>query len=249
MDEKRIKGGKYKIRDMQDFFEKRAARKLSHRYSYSIYHDNAPEVAMERDEFEKKKILPFLNMKAEDMILDIGCGVGRWADAFLPLLSSGKYVGVDFSSSVLDIAKEHFGEDDRLSFLRGSFQELIPVLDNASLAVPYDIIMINGVLMYINDDEINDCLSCIKTLLGKNGTVYIKESIGVEERFTLKDFYSDEMKTEYSAIYRSKDEYTVLLDETFDEKNYKKINEGFTWEGINWDRKETESYYWIIRRS
>ena len=56
-----------------------------------IYQDKNPMLAKERDLFEKKKIKDILNVSKNDVILDIGCGIGRWADGMSEKVK--KYVG------------------------------------------------------------------------------------------------------------------------------------------------------------
>ena len=83
------------VQSTKAFFDNRKKKELPHRYNYVNYQDDKPEVALERDRIEKGKIERFIHFKESDYILDIGCGVGRWGDAIIPQLNSGKYVGVD----------------------------------------------------------------------------------------------------------------------------------------------------------
>ena len=90
---------------VKTFFEERAKKALPHKYNYVIYQDDHPELAIQRDEYEKKFILEKIYINDGIKILDIGCGVGRWADAFVNY-NIGKYVGTDICSEFLQIAQE-----------------------------------------------------------------------------------------------------------------------------------------------
>ncbi len=230
------------------FFEERTGKKLPHRYNYVIYQDSNPELALERDRYEKEKMLPFLAVREDSRILDIGCGVGRWADELTKHLNGGCYIGVDYSEGLLQIAKEAHPDTAQCRFLHGSFQQTGTLLKEEKAPDAYDVILINGVLMYINDDEIADCLAEADRLTLNGGRIYIKESVGIEKRFTLKDFYSRELTHNYNAIYRSIAEYTELLKAAFPEARYEICSMGETWKQEQENRKETTSYYWILKK-
>lgn len=229
------------------FFDQRVNKKLFHRYNLVNYQDNHPELAIERDRIEKNKILPLLNFTPESMILDIGCGVGRWGDELAPKLSTGLYVGVDYSEQLIKVAKNYALEDGtfgKRKYFVGKFQEINSLLKLNKIE-KFDIILINGVLMYINDYDIKDCIKTLPLLLLENGIIYIKESVGINNRFTLKDIYSEELTSQYSAIYRSINEYDTLFYKLFPGmKTYVK-GETFDSSSLH-NRKETTSYFWIF---
>ncbi len=84
--------------------------------------------------------------------------------------------------------------------------------------------------------------------LDSGGILYLKEPVGINERFTLNDFYSEELSSGYSAIYRSLSEYTNLLTDTFFSKGYTHIACSPTWPEDLENRKETTNYYWILKK-
>lgn len=95
IDEKKVK----------DFFNARVKRNLPHRYNYVIYQDNNPELAMERDKYEKEFINGIIDFKVNAQVIDIGCGVGRWAD-FFKEKGINQYIGMDLSEELLKIARD-----------------------------------------------------------------------------------------------------------------------------------------------
>ena len=251
--EKRVSGKKIPIgkEEIHAFFENRTKKELPHRYNYVIYQDANPKLAIERDQHEKSLIQKYLRLDKNNRVLDIGCGVGRWADEVVKLFfedAKGEYVGVDFSEKLLDVAREHFEGNAKCQFLCGSFQNLKTVLEENNCTNGYDQVLVNGVLMYINDNEVGVCLDNVDTYLRHGGIVYIKEPVGVNERFTLNQFYSEELTSEYSAIYRSLAEYTALFTEAFFKKDYTLVACSPTWPEDLENRKETMNYYWILRK-
>ena len=102
--------------------------------------------------------------------------------------------------------------------------------------------------MYINDDDIEKCLINARNFMAPGGIIYIKESVGVGDRLTLNKFYSKEMGSEYSAIYRDIEQYNEIFDRIFEEKSgFEVLNSGHTWDIEHSNRKETSSYFWIIK--
>lgn len=234
--------------NVHEFFENRTNKKLFHRYNLVNYQDNNPQLALDRDRIEKVKMLPYLDVKGNSVILDIGCGVGRWGDELTKYLTTGLYVGVDYSEHLIDVAKEAADKDgtsDKRAYYCGSFQNIQKTLEDNNEYRQFDLIIINGVMMYINDYDLGKCMDAISKLVSKDAKIYIKESVGVSERYTLKDIYSEELSCKYNAIYRSIKEYENVFSML--PTSIRKIAEGETFEdgGLH-NRKETTSYYWIF---
>ena len=179
-------------------------------------------------------------------VLDIGCGVGRWAESILS--SGGIYVGADYSEPLLQLARDAHSQymAEQCKFICSSFQTLDSSLPEETVRNGFDIILINGVMMYINDSELHLCMDVIRNLLIGGGTLYIKESIAYNERLTLDHVYSDELSTEYSAIYRCVTEYESLLRELGE--SYEIIKKGEMWETDFKNRRETTAYYWLMKK-
>lgn len=244
-DEKNIDGAAVK-----KFFENRTKKNVKYRLNVTNLQDGNPEVALMRNQQEVDKILPLLNLKGNSYILDIGCGVGRWADNSLKYLNSvGKYVGTDFCEGVLDLAKEKFKQDCRCEFYVSDIQGIVENLPDILKKHKFDTIIICGILMYVNDAEISRCLNNVYQLLAEHGRIFIREPIALEERLTLDKFYSQECKDEYSAIYRNKSFYEDKFRETFEANGIKCKSDGFLYDESELNnRKETKIYYWIFEK-
>ena len=235
--------------ETKKFFDARSKKKFPYLYNYTNYQDKSPELVLQRDLHEKRKILPILGIEAGMRVLDIGCGVGRWAKSVLS--HGGIYIGVDYSESLLALARDACGAitdgGSRYKFIYSSFQNLSKNLSDECTAQSFDIIIVNGVMMYINDKELDECLENVDALLSPNGLFYVKESVSYGERLTLNGVYSDEMECEYSAIYRSVEEYEKLW-KAFGER-YACIQKGSMYESALNNRKETGAYYWVMRKA
>lgn len=241
----------------QAFFEQRGnnGKQLENKYNYVLFQDDHPQLALERDQKEKQKILPYLlevwNRKSkgtEKVALDIGCGIGRWGEELLK--HNLHYIGIDYSEHLLSIANETLDfQSDRVQLVHGAIQQLSDLVESEQLKRPFDIILINGVLMYLNDTDLLHVLETVATLMDENTILYIKETVSKEQRLTLNGFYSKELVQEYSAIYRYVGEYTSLLEEVLGDKSTMEwIASGELYEDELKNRKETVDYFYLLKR-
>lgn len=236
-------------KDVKNFFDDRKNKKLPYRYNYVNYQDNHPEKVLVRDKIEKERITKYLSVNANDHVLDIGCGVGRWGDYIVPRLENGRYVGVDYTQYFIDLARQDFENDERATFINGRFQELSSCLKQNGEFREYNRILINGVLMYINDADLCVSFEEVEKLAGPECIIYLRESVGVKKRLTLNKFYSEELGARYSVIYRSISEYSSIISKYLLSKGFFILACGPTWnDGIDYSC-ETDNWYWIIQRA
>lgn len=130
----------------------------------------------------------------------------------------------------------------------GYAQDTVSVLREQGAPAKYDIILVNGVLMYLNDADIAQTLAAINELAADNALLYLKESMGVERRLTLDEIQSEALGQSYSAIYRSIAEYESLFDAAFG-ADFSLLEQGPLFEGTMRNRRETLEYYFIWRRN
>lgn len=231
-----------------EFFENRGGdKKLESKYNYVLFQDDAPEIAVKRDKQEKEKICGLLNWDKSDRVLDIGCGIGRWGEI---VLDKGlRYIGIDYSRKLLDIAEESlesFGDNKIL--LHGSFQKFCEVLSREGITGKFQKVFINGVMMYINDTDLENGIQDVLTVCSEKCEVYLKESMAMKERLTLNEFYSDSLSQEYTAIYRSIAEYRELVEKYFIGNGFEIKEEGSLFGEELRNRKETLDYYIVLKR-
>ncbi len=215
------------------------------RYNITMYQDNNPGLAHIRDQEEKKKITSLLSFTKKDSVIDVGCGIGRWADELADKV--GTYVGVDFSDVLVKIANERYQDTNCVNFYEGKFQDLLKVINNNHLPEQYDYVFVNGVFVYINNTDVGGCFDNIKKIIRKGSKIYIKESIAVDKKLILKDYPSDELKCEYNAIYRNLREWSELYSRHLPDTDFNLLSSGYIFPETN-NRAETSHYYWIFEK-
>ena len=231
---------------VKEFFNKRATDfddRLRSRNTTVLLGDNDSEYAENWDSFEKERVLPILDVKKTDSVLDIGCGVGRWAESLIPLC--GDYTGTDLSEEMVRIASDLFSESINSRFINASFQDIFE--NDRIIGKQYQKIIIAGVSMYLNDDDLKKCYEQLDCLLAPEGIVYMEESIGTKKRLSLNNIWSDSLEDHYSAVYRTVDEYKRLLFPLT--KKAQVVQDGFFSELDKEELSETGHWFIIIRKT
>ena len=178
-------------------------------YISMLLQDSNPGLAKERDKIEKELVLSMLNVSEDDRVLDVGCGIGRWAEALVSKIQL--YHGTDLCESLISIASKRFSSDNHVSFQTIGGQDAAPEYLNQK--PPYSLIMSAGVLQYLNDEDCYKTLRNIALCSADKARVFIRVPIALQTRMTLDRHWSDDLKQEYSAIYRTQEEYLQMIDE------------------------------------
>ena len=110
--------------------------------------DKAEDAQKKRNEKESGILSSVVSNLPELRILDIGCGIGRWAENFKDNLDF--YTGIDYSKGFIEYAKNRFEGYKNINFLELSICDI----DKLNLKEKYNLIICTGVLMYINDSDI-----------------------------------------------------------------------------------------------
>lgn len=229
------------------FFEKRVKKfKNDNPYSVTMYQDGNPELVKARNKRETQKLLPLLALDKASRVLDVACGIGRWSDAMGDEI--GQYCGIDFCEGLIELAKERNAGRENRHFYVGRSEELDRVLSTNG-EEGFNRILLVGALMYLNDVDVLRTMQAILSVSAENSMICIREPIGIRERLTLKDQFSEELADQYNAIYRTREELLSMFSETLGQAGYSLVEEAFLFEeaALN-NRKETSQYYFIFQR-
>lgn len=244
----RIKGEKENIQydNTKEFFAKRAKKyREDNPYSVTMCQDNNPQLVIERNQKEIEKLIPKLHFSSNSKVLDIACGIGRWAEAIQ--VDIDRYCGIDFSSELIEIAQKR-NVHSNFSFFVGSALELQEVLHKNKGNVLFNTVLIMGAQLFFNDTDLPSFYKQVCDLCEEHAVICMREPIGIDERLTLKEFFSEELQDNYNAIYRTHDEYQLFYDEAFIRNGFHITDEDFLFEGSLNNRKETAQYYWVFER-
>ena len=109
-----------------------------------------------------KAIGEYLDIRPGARIIDIGCGPGH----IVRHLPAGiDYVGLDIDAPSIAYARARFGN-------RGRFEARFFDTALAEELGPTDIVMMNGVMHHIGDDDLAATLACVKAALKPGGILF-----------------------------------------------------------------------------
>ena len=219
---------------VKNFFNERANKDLESDLSIVLFQDK--ENSEQRHIEEQKVLFEKIDVSGKK-ILEIGCGIGRWADALHD--KCGSFLGIDFSEDLIEIAKKSRNYDN-CEFQVMSATDI--KIDELLIEPPFDIVIFSGVLMYINDEDLEVIINEVNSVTDENKKIFIMEPIScLETRLTLKDFYSEGLESDYSAIYRTENEYI----DVFKKFNCENIISEDIFKDLS-DHTETQYMYFIV---
>ncbi len=223
---------------VQNFFESRF-NKDDILASVMLRNAQSANIAHLRDGKENTLLHSLIDAQKKYTILDIGSASGRFAGHLKNNIQS--YTGIDFAVSYIEAAKELYKNEDAIEFYQMSASEL----DKSILDKKYDLIIITGLCIYLNDNDLIKLFTDLNDLLAPQSHIYLRESISViDKRLTLKDFPSEELETEYNAIYRTPKEYEELIAQYLPKANI--LQSDFMLTEETGARKETNQKHWFL---
>ncbi|MDR1230218.1 MAG: methyltransferase domain-containing protein [Spirochaetaceae bacterium] len=218
------------------------ARKSSSLKSVLLGYDFGENSADLHNQKEAKIVLDFIG-DGKKTILDIGCGIGRWAHNLEAAIQ--EYDGIDFSEEFIKTANHHFKDVDKIKFYSMSATNI----DKTKLREKYDVVIVSEVSMYINDDELDTLYRYINEFTNSGSLLYLQDTTSLlETRLTLKDFDSKELQTKYNVIYRTRDEYETLFKKYLPEFKIGEKGTALLLDKKSGAREETNARYWCFKK-
>lgn len=153
---------------------------------------------------ETKKVFSYANLSSDSLVLDLGSGTGQWAFRFANIV---KHVtAVEFSSPMLNIAEKLAIQKNikNVSFHSGKAQTFNPKSS-------FDLVFISGLLIYLTDNQISELLKNVYGYLKLGGRVILRDGTALNERYEIHNKYSDELDANYTAFYRTTNEYIAVF--------------------------------------
>lgn len=197
--------------------------------------------------YEVEHWLPKLKLDTRSRVLEPGCGTGRIAKYIAAQVE--RYVGVEGVPDLYDIARERKDIDQSKSVFLNLSLELEASWERLCEYAPFNRFVIGGgVLMYLNDDAAGLCIERSLSMFERHGIYYLSEPVSlIGRRLTLDQFYSDTLRADYSAIYRTPEEYMALLA-PLTEAGLKVTEAREMFEEDFKGQKETRQYVFMLER-
>ncbi len=153
---------------------------------------------------ERERIFSSIALTKHMKVLDLGAGTGIWSAQFAQQV--GQVYAVEYLTSLIDIGRQQLQEKGikNVTFIHSLAQTF-------RSDITFDFIFISGLLLYLSDDECAELCANIPAY-SRDGTILLlRDSTGLQGRFEINDKYSPALKTYYSAMYRTREEYIEMF--------------------------------------
>ncbi len=143
----------------------------------------------------------FAKPQSGERVLDVGCGPGFVID-YLPKVD---YVGTDIDPRYIAHAQQHYGD-------RGAFHCIELRADNIASFGKFDLILLNGVLHHIDDENAVGLLTLLRDALRPGGRVMTLDGCYVDSMSRLSRFFLDHDRGQF---VRDRKQYEALASGIF----------------------------------
>lgn len=203
---------------MNNFWENQSLKKTSFIHSLSNL-SNDIEFSKEKRINEMKKMRVLLSQinRTYNSCIEIGAGSCQWT--YILSKISKKVLATDTCKGMLDIGKEYISKKtpkDKIDFFYGDICHSKNPPNS-----PYDLVFISGLILYLSQNQFSRLIKFISMNTKSSSIIILREPVGINKEFVLNDIFSKELKTNYSAIYRTEKNIidSFKLNNFFVEKN------------------------------
>lgn len=189
--------------DVKQFWEQRAR----------AHADDAGLTNLEEDEAlralkvaqEEARVADYLGaLPATAAVLDLGGGNGHWAFKLAPRVHHVDVV--DYCAPLVDSGRAKAAQAGvaNVTFTHAAAQDF-------DSEAPYDLIFISGLLLYLNDDELEVLAAKVAGYARPGTVVVLRDGTGTAGRHEIVGRWSEALQASYSAIYRTREDYLALF--------------------------------------
>ncbi|MES0488475.1 MAG: class I SAM-dependent methyltransferase [Leptospirales bacterium] len=173
---------------------------------------NGQPVSEEQVQMIVKAVTDALSFEKSDVLLDLACGNAALASYFYE--SCSEYLGVDFSESLIEVAKKNFEKPNTHSFLMSGAAEYIV---SEKKPERFTKVLCYGSFPYFSSEDALTVLKCLYTNYKNVKKVFIGNlpDKDLVDEFYYKDrgYTEEEINDHLSSIgiWRTKDEFAELV--------------------------------------
>lgn len=190
---------------VKQFWESRSKTYATVQFESIANLEQDPENLALKIRDETTKVFDWLPDLQGKSVLDLGAGVGQWTFRFAERHAKN-VTAVEYADGLAKIGRI---EARRRGFDNVEFITL--PAEDFFRPERFDVIFISGLFVYLNDDQAEKLLLNLEKMAGKETHLLLRDGSGIPKRHEINNKFSDHLQTEYSAIYRTPDEYTEIF--------------------------------------
>ncbi|AIR04345.1 hypothetical protein JT31_06900 [Cedecea neteri] len=190
---------------VKKFWDSRSAlyNKLPFESIVNMEHD--PELLKIKVQDETAKVFSWLPSLKGKSILDLGAGVGQWTFRF-HAQGASRIVAVEYSEPLVEI-----GRLEAQSRQAENIEFIVSGAEDFRSNERFDVIFISGLFVYLNDRQVETLISNLKNVVHDDTIIMLRDGTGLAERYEINNQFSELLQTEYSALYRTAQEYKAVF--------------------------------------
>lgn len=190
------------------FWENRADRMGEVAFESIVSLEENEEALAEKIRVETANVFGLLGDCSGKRIVDLGAGIGQWAFRFVER-GAADVTAVEYAARLVQIGRQEAARRGvpEIEFVESPAEKF--VADRK-----YDIVFISGLFVYLNDDQVRELMPHVMDMIdpGKS-VVLLRDGTGIQGRHEINQKMSGHLGTEYSAVYRTPEEYLALFSE------------------------------------
>jgi len=154
---------------------------------------------------EKEKVSQYVRLDDSKTVVDLGAGTGNWSFHFAE--HCRRVIAVDYIGELVDVGKRKAREKNirNVEFVCCPVQEFAP-------KERIDLVFVSGLFVYMNDGDCDNLLSAIRAYAKGGCDLVVRDGVGISGRYEIHDRYSENLRANYSAVYRTRQEYIDMFE-------------------------------------
>jgi SAM-dependent methyltransferase len=163
--------------------------------------------AQAKFEFETAHVERVVKFDPKQIVVDLGSGPGIWSEFFAKRVK--QVYAIEREIEFVRMCRER-NREKGIRNVDVLHADLVNYEYNFD--IPVDLVFLSGVTIYLEDSQFQTLLAHIHNFLRTGGFIIHRDAYGTDgSRFVIKQQYSERLKCDYSAIYRTREEYDRLF--------------------------------------
>lgn len=169
-------------------------------------------LALRKFLIEKEHVFKVAEFNETDVVLDLGAGVGMWSLEIAPRVR--KVIAVEYQEQFCARMQQKLDEANY-----GNLSIIHQAVERYVCSERVSKTLMSGITLYLDDDVLLGVLRRQYRCLSRSGLIIHRDSYGLNSTKKILGEYSEALKLNYSAYYRTRETY----DELFREAGFEKI--------------------------